>query len=55
MDAWDIVIMGAAAYVAVVSLVRLMAIRRNEMLNEVRELLSKQLDRVPTDEDRDAA
>lgn len=37
LDHWDLAILGVGAYVAVISLVRLMARRRNQILDEVRE------------------
>ena len=36
MDRWDLLLLAAAGYVAVLSLVRLMARRRNELVDEVR-------------------
>ncbi|MCA9236959.1 MAG: hypothetical protein KDA44_15895 [Planctomycetales bacterium] len=58
MDAWDILIIGIAAYVAVVSLVRMMASRRNELINQVRRQLHQELGEPHErreKEDRDAA
>jgi len=40
MDRWDVLIIAAASYVAVVSLVRLMAVRRNQLVEQVREQTS---------------
>ena len=67
MDRWDVIIIVVAGYVAVMSLVRLMNSRHNQMLVQVREQLTKQLrkkktkkkktktDDQPTQEDRGAA
>jgi len=35
MDGWDLALMGAAGYAAVVGLVRLMIRRRNQLINEL--------------------
>lgn len=35
MDGWDLALMGAAGYVAVVGLVRLMNRRRNQLIDEL--------------------
>jgi hypothetical protein len=37
MDRWDVLIVAVAAYVAVMTLVRLMARRRNELVGQVRQ------------------
>ena len=42
MDRWDVFIILAAGYVAVMSLVRMMARRRNQVVDHVREQLVKQ-------------
>jgi hypothetical protein len=42
MDRWDVLLAAAATYVAVVSLVRLMANRRNELVVKIREEIAKQ-------------
>lgn len=56
MDPWDIVIIAAAGYVAVVSLVRMMASRRNELINHVRQQLEQELRQQDKDKaERDAA
>lgn len=57
MDAWDIVIIGIAGYVAIVSLVRMMASRRNELVSQVRRQVEEQLGEQSQDGqgDRDAA
>lgn len=41
MDRWDVIIILVAGYVAVVSLVRLMARRRNELVDQVRDQLAQ--------------
>jgi hypothetical protein len=41
MDRWDAFFMIVAGYVAVVSLVRLMANRRNELVEKIREEIAK--------------
>jgi hypothetical protein len=57
MDRWDGVLIAAAVYVAVVSLVRLMAARRDEVVRVLRAEIERQRDEQPdeTQEDRDAA
>ena len=67
MDRWDVIIIVVAGYVAVMTLVRLMSSRHNQMLVQIREQLTKQLrkkktkkkkiksDDQPTQEDRGAA
>ncbi|NOY40906.1 MAG: hypothetical protein GXP26_03580 [Planctomycetes bacterium] len=42
MDRWDILIILAAGYVAVMTLVRLMTRRRNELVDHVREQIKGQ-------------
>ena len=42
MDKWDVVMLSAAAYVAVVSLVRLMAARRDQVIRHLRNEIEKQ-------------
>lgn len=37
MDRWDVLIILAAGYVAVMVLVRLMASRRNQVIDQIRE------------------
>lgn len=41
MDVWDGILIAVAAYLAVTSLVRLMAGRRNELIDEVRAQLAQ--------------
>ncbi len=54
MDGWDLAIMVLVGYVAVVSLVRLMLLRRDDMMKEFREELAKEKNRR-TIEDRQQA
>lgn len=42
MDRWDLLIVGVAGYVAVLTLVRLMAARRNQLVEEVRHQIEQQ-------------
>jgi hypothetical protein len=42
MDRWDILIMAGAGYLAVMTLVRLMAARRNQLVNQVRQQVEQQ-------------
>ena len=42
MDRWDWVMISAASYVAVVSLVRLMAARRDQVIRHLRNEIEKQ-------------
>jgi hypothetical protein len=42
MDGWDILLALVAGYVALVSLVRLMANRRNELVEKIRNEIAKQ-------------
>ncbi len=42
MDRWDVLIILAAGYVAVMALVRLMAKRRNQVLSRVQGEVAKQ-------------
>ncbi|MEM8946811.1 MAG: hypothetical protein AAGD11_16675 [Planctomycetota bacterium] len=61
MDRWDALIIGGAAYVAVVTLVRLMAARRNHLVDQVRQQIDQQRGKPPAastqneDADRGAA
>lgn len=55
LDPWDLAILGVGAYVAVISLVRLMARRRNQILDEVREQVRQAAARrASVDADADA-
>ena len=47
MDGWDIVMIAAASYVAVISLVRLMARRRNQLVEQVRRQMEEQANVKP--------
>jgi hypothetical protein len=42
MDRWDVLIVVVAAYVSVVSLVRLMTDRRNDLIAKIRDEITKQ-------------
>ena len=42
MDRWDIFLAIVASYVAIVALVRLMANRRNELVEKIRAEIAKQ-------------
>jgi hypothetical protein len=42
MDRWDVLLAAVATYVAVVSLVRLMANRRNELVAKIKIEVAKQ-------------
>ena len=53
MDRWDVLIAAFATYVAVVSLVRLMANRRNEVVAKIRDELAKQRGRPKTNDDNE--
>ncbi len=54
MDRWDIFILLAAAYVAVMTLVRLMAARRNQLVDQVRSQLEQQQSQPPAQPTADA-
>jgi len=41
MDRWDVIIILGAGYVAVMSLVRMMATRRNQVFSYVREKIAE--------------
>ncbi len=53
MDRWDIMIIAGAGYVAVTALVRLMAARRNHLVDQVRQQMEQQ--RVQTKSAQQAA
>jgi len=63
MDRWDMIIILVASYVAIMALVRLMLVRRNLLIRQVREEFSqrkKKKRRPPKaepgkDQDRDVA
>ncbi len=42
MDRWDILIIAGAGYVAVMTLVRLMVARRNQLVDQVRQQVEQQ-------------
>ena len=42
MDRWDVLIIAAAGYVAVMTLIRLMAARRNHLIDQVRQQVEQQ-------------
>jgi hypothetical protein len=50
MDGWDVALLALAGYVAVVTLVRLMIRRRDQMLEEFRRKLKKQRQRKQAEE-----
>ncbi len=56
MDQFDALLIAAAGYVAVVSLVRLMAARRDEVVRQLRAELQRRRETAEeTESDRDAA
>lgn len=55
MDGWDLAIMVLVGYVAVVSLVRLMLLRRDDMMKEFREELAKEKNRRQMEDRQQAA
>jgi hypothetical protein len=50
MDGWDLTLLVVAGYLAVVTLVRLMAHRRDQMLDEFRRELKKEKHRQEAEE-----
>jgi hypothetical protein len=42
MDRWDVLIAVVAGYIAIMALVRLMAHRREELINQVRQQVAQQ-------------
>lgn len=46
MDRWDVIIVLAAGYVAIMSLVRMMARRRNQVVDHVREQIAEQREKA---------
>ncbi len=42
LDRWDILIIAGAGYLAIMTLVRLMAARRNQLVDHVRQQISEQ-------------
>ncbi|MCC6493844.1 MAG: hypothetical protein IT424_12595 [Pirellulales bacterium] len=53
MDRVDILLIGAAGYVAILSLVRLMAARRDDVIRQIREELGRRRAAKADDEDGD--
>jgi hypothetical protein len=51
MDRWDVLLAAVATYIAVVSLVRLMTNRRNEVVAKIRDELAKQRGRPKINDD----
>ena len=47
MDRWDMLLIGGSVYVAVVSLIRLMARRRNQLIRKVQREIEEQLNAAP--------
>jgi hypothetical protein len=52
MDAWQWILLGAAAFVAVVSLVRLMQARRDELIADMRQQMEAEQQRREVEERR---
>ena len=50
MDGWDLTLLVVAGYVAVVTLVRLMTRRRDQMLDEFRRKLKREKQRKEAEE-----
>lgn len=42
MDRWDILLLGFAVYIAITTLVKLMAARRNELVDQVKAQVEQQ-------------
>ena len=55
MDVWDAIILSIAAYLAITSLVRLMAGRRNELIDEVRDQLAQNRSGNPSGSEKKAS
>lgn len=57
MDRWDILIIASAAYLAIMTLVRLMVARRNQLVDHVRQQIdeqrAQQKTKKPASEDSD--
>ncbi len=47
MDRWDMLLLAGSAYVAVISLVRLMARRRNQLIRQVQREIEEQTGAAP--------
>ena len=48
MDRWDLLLMGGSAYVAMISLIRLMARRRNQLLQQFHREIEEQRSAPPS-------
>jgi hypothetical protein len=55
MDRWDVVLLIVAGYVSVLSLVRLMANRRNELVSKIREEIDRRADADAAEEEEQEA
>jgi hypothetical protein len=55
MDRWDILLIAAAGYIAISTLTRLMAARRNRLVNEVREQIADMQKKKRKTKKQDAA
>ncbi len=53
LDAWDVVLLAIAAYVAVLALVRLMAARRKQLSDDLRQQFAAEQARLRQAQDRD--
>lgn len=51
MDRWDVLIIAGAAYVAIMTLVRLMVARRNQLVDHVRQQIEQQQPSKPANQD----
>jgi hypothetical protein len=47
MDHWDVLLMGGSAYVAMISLIRLMAKRRNQLIQQFHREIEQQRSAPP--------
>ncbi len=52
MDGWDIALLAAAGYVAVVAMVRLMRNRRDELISELRQQAETERQRQQIEQER---
>ncbi|MGI9427273.1 MAG: hypothetical protein ACR2NM_01350 [Bythopirellula sp.] len=55
MDRWDVLIIAAAGYIAAMTLVRLMAARRNQLVDQVRQQVEQQRSHQPAESATPAA
>ena len=53
MDRWDVLMIAAATYVAVVSLVRLMTARRDELVRQLRAEIERHQSEAAAGDDQD--